>query len=415
MNLIRTSLLSAAAVGVKVISMLLINKILAQLVGPGGYALIGQFQNGLTALSALASAGVGTGVTKYTAEFAEQSPRQKLVWSTAAIAGFLGSVILASALAIFHKPISMALLKDPQYPSTILWAAACLPLIVLNILLLAILNGKKAVKRLVAANIGASVSTLITVGIGAWLLGLHGALIALAVGQSISTAVTLWLCLKTEWFRLADLWLGFDMPIAKKLANFTLMAAATSVIGPLAQVIARNSIIEQFGVVAAGHWEAVTRISGIYLMLITMPLSVYYLPRLSELHDKRALRSEILSGYKIILPIAVSCALFIYFFRDILILSLFTIEFAQMRNLFMWQLIGDVLRVAAWLLSFYLLSKTSTKQFIFLEVTFNLTFVGLVILANQRLDIEGATIAFALNSFCALLAYAYFVNKNLTE
>jgi PST family polysaccharide transporter len=393
----------------------LINKILAQLVGPSGYALIGQFQNGLTALSAFASAGVGTGVTKYTAEFAEQSLRQKLVWSTAAIAGFLGSVVMALALAIFHKSISIVLLKDPQYASTILWAAACLPLIVLNILLLAILNGKKAVKRLVLANIGASVATLITVGIGAWLLGLHGALIALAVGQSISTAVTLWLCLKTEWFRLADLWLGFDMPIAKKLANFTLMAAATSVIGPLSQVMARNSIIEQFGVVAAGQWEAVTRISGIYLMFITMTLSVYYLPRLAELHDKHALRSEILNCYKLILPIAVSSALLIYFFRDILILSLFTIEFTPMRDLFMWQLIGDVFRVATWLLSFYLLSKALTKHFILLEVTFSLTFVGLVILANRYIGIEGATFAFALNSFCALLIYAYFVNKNLNE
>jgi PST family polysaccharide transporter len=415
MNLVRTSIFSVVAVGVKVVSMLAINKILALLIGPGGYALIGQFQNALTALTAFASAGVGTGVTKYTAEYSADAPKQKLVWSTAAIAGCFGSIVVALVLAAFHHSIAIVLLKDEQYASALLWAAACLPIFVLNTLLLAILNGKKSVKRLVAANITNSIAALFTVGIGAWVLGMYGALIALAVGQSISTVVTLWLCLKTPWFRMNDLWYRFDIPIAKALTHFTLMAAATSVLGPLSQMIARNDIIEKFGIIAAGHWEALTRISGISLMFITMPLSVYYLPRLAELKDKSELRKEIINGYKFILPITITCSLLIYLCRDKLILLLFTADFKPMRELFFWQMVGDIFRVAAWLLSFYLLGKSLTQIFLFTEVIFSISYVGLVWWANHYFNLTGAPLAYALNSIGYFSILAIIVHRNLAE
>ena len=45
MSLVKTSFLSLIATSVKVLSLLVINKVVAVTIGPSGIALIGQFQN----------------------------------------------------------------------------------------------------------------------------------------------------------------------------------------------------------------------------------------------------------------------------------------------------------------------------------------------------------------------------------
>lgn len=415
MNLIRTSLLSAVAVSVKMASMLAVNKILAIYVGPSGYAFVGQFQNVLTASIALGGAGFSTGVTKYTAEFSGQPEKQHGVWSVAAIVSVVGSCLIALAIAVFRRHLASGLLNDAEHADVFLWMAVALPLLVFNTLLLAILNGKKAVLDFVLANIANSVAALGIVALGVWMAGLKGALVALVVSQSIATLFVFWVCVRKEWFRLSYFRKRFEKGMLKLLSHYSLMALATSLLGPLSQLMARNHIMNFSGDSIAGQWEAINRISGIYLMLITTPLSVYYLPRLSEIKDRSQLIKEILNGYKLLVPIAILGALSIYVIRDHLIRLLFTPDFEGMRNLFMWQMIGDVFRVSAWLLSFYLLSKTMTKEFLFAEVVFSLSFVFLVWWTIRYVGSAGATFAYAINNMAYLLVLVLIVRKSFTR
>ncbi|MFX5937784.1 O-antigen translocase, partial [Acinetobacter baumannii] len=76
------------------------------------------------------------------------------------------------------------LLQDAQYANVFLWLAGGLVLFVLNSLLLAILNGKKAVASYVTANVATSLVTLLATWLLAAAWGLYGALVALAINQS---------------------------------------------------------------------------------------------------------------------------------------------------------------------------------------------------------------------------------------
>ena len=80
MNLFRTSVLSGAGVVVKMITMLVINKVLAVYVGPSGYAMIGQLQNFIQISTLIATGSVNTGVTKYTAEYDGQDAEIHDIW-----------------------------------------------------------------------------------------------------------------------------------------------------------------------------------------------------------------------------------------------------------------------------------------------------------------------------------------------
>ncbi len=415
MNLFRTSLLNAVAVGTRIMSMLVLNKILAVYVGPSGYALIGQLQNALTILTSIASAGVGTGVTKYTAEYSHDIKKQRIFWGTSGTTGLIATVIITSLLVIFNRNISEIVLKDESYGYVFLWVAACLLLFVLNTLLLAILNGKKEITIFVVANIANSIISLVVTGALAWVYGINGALIALAINQSLSCLLTLWLCSRTDWFRFQDLFCRPEKHALVKLSHYTLMALATSTIGPFAQMVVRNLLLSKFGSDAAGNWEALTRISNLYLMFLTMPLSVYYLPKLAEINIKSEMKREIVKGYQLLIPAAIISAIVVFALRNWIVTTLFTVEFLPLVDLFPWQMVGDVLRIGAWLLSFFLLSKSITGYFLITEIFFSASFVFLSWGGIKLFGVQGVPIAYAVNNAIYVITVGFFIYKILSE
>src|SRR5690554_4457543 len=352
MTLIKTSLLNGIAVVIKMLTLLGLNKILAIYVGPAGYAALGQFQNAVQMVTTLASGAINTGVTKYTAEYHDDEAKQHAVWRTAGTISLVGSIVVAIGVITFNKPLAGWFLKDESLGSVFIWFAATLILFVFNTLLLAILNGKKEIHRYVIANIAGSLFALVVTTIMAIQMGLYGALVALAIYQSLTFFVTLTLIYKARWFKLRYLFGGIDTQSAKNLVKFTAMALTSAACVPLSHILIRNHLGETLGWEAAGFWEAMWRMSAAYLMLVTTTLSVYYLPRLSELTEPSDIRREIIQGYKIILPVAAACGLIIYMLRDLLIVALFTKEFAPISQIFGWQVIGDTIKIGSWIVAY---------------------------------------------------------------
>lgn len=399
MTLIKTSLLNGIAVLVKMLTLLGINKILAVYVGPAGYAALGQFQNAVQMITTFASGAINTGVTKYTAEYHDRPEQQRLVWRTAGSIALIGSLLASVVIAVLNRQLAEWFLKDQAYGGVFLWFAATLVLFTLNTLLLAILNGKKEILLYVIANIAGSVFALIVTGFMAIAHGLYGALVALAIYQSLAFFVTLYLCRKADWFKLGYLFGSLDKQVLLNLSKFTLMALTSAVAVPVSHMFVREHLGVTFGWSSAGYWEALWRMSSAYLIVATTTLSVYFLPRLSELKEASALKSEIMTGYKLILPVSMACGLVIYLFRDLVISILFTADFYPMRDLFAWQMVGDSLKIGSWLLAYLMLSKAMFKRFMLFEVISAAGFVVLTYFFTDRLGLQGVAVAHAVIYF----------------
>ncbi len=397
MNLIKTSLLNGVAVLVKILTLLGLNKILAIYVGPAGYAVLGQFQNAVQMITTLASGAINTGVTKYTAEYHDDEDRQHMVWRTAGTIALAGSLVAGILVVFFNRPLAAWFLKDETLGSVFIWFAAALMFFVFNTLLLAILNGKKEITRYVAANIAGSLFALCVTATMAIKLGIYGALVSLAIYQSLSFFVTLVLTYRARWFRLEYLLGKIDVSVARDLARYTVMALTAAVCVPLSHILIRNHIGEVLGWNFAGYWEAMWRLSGAYLMLVTTTLGVYYLPRLSELRELSDIKREIVEGYKVILPFAAICAATMFVFRDLIIEMLFTAEFAPMAELFAWQLLGDTFKIGSWILAYLMLGKAMTKLFVVSEVVAATLFVFLTIQFVDVFGLKGVAMAHAAN------------------
>lgn len=397
MTLIKTSLLNAIAVVIKILTLLGINKILAIYVGPAGYAALGQFQNAVQMITTFASGAINTGVTKYTAEYNGNENQQRAVWRTAGTIALIGSLTTSLLIALFNKQLAVWFLKDTGYGGVFIWFAATLSFFTFNTLLLAILNGKKEILRYVIANISGSIFALIITTVMSIQFGLYGALVALAVYQSLSFIVTLFLCYKAPWFKFKYLVGGIDKPTAINLTKYTAMALTAAACVPVSHILVRNHLGESFGLEAAGYWEAMWRLSGAYLLLVTTTLSVYYLPRLSELKDCDDIKQEIIQGYKVILPFAVVCGIAIYLLRDLIIQMLFTTDFLPMRDLFAWQMFGDTLKIGSWILAYLMLGKALVKTFITTEILSACSFFALTYMLTDRFGLKGVAIAHAMN------------------
>lgn len=413
MNLIKTSLLNGISVAVKMLTLLGINKVLAVYVGPVGYAALGQFQNAVQMITTFASGAINTGVTKYTAEYHYDAARQHKVWRTAGTIALAGSLSTGVTIAILNRALATWFLKNSNYGGVFVWFGATLLFFTLNTLLLAILNGKKEIPRYVIANIAGSCVSLVVTSVMAIQFGLYGALVALVIYQSISCIVTLLLCHRAPWFKLSHLYGGLDKQTAMDLGKYAAMALVSAVCVPISQVLVRNYLGETFGWASAGYWEASWRLSIAYLMLATTTLSVYYLPRLSELNEPEQLKGEILYGYKIILPIAALGGISMYLLRDTIIDLLFTHDFSPMRELFAWQILGDFLKIGSWLLAYLMLGKAMFKQFIVSEIVFSSSFVVLTVMLTKQIGFVGVSVAHAVNYAIYWAVLAVFIRKKL--
>lgn len=408
MTLIKTSLLNSIAVGIRILTSLVLNKVFAVYVGPTGFAIIGQFQNFVGMLT-MAIASINPGVTKYTAEFFDDDVRRRATWRTAGTATLGGGLLLGAVIALLHQKLAVWILKDQSLEGVFVWLGATLVFFLLNGLLLAIVNGRKEFKLYVAVNITSSLAGLAISGVLATKWGLYGALVAQAINQSVIFAVSLALCWRTPWFRLRDMVGRIDPGILKALGAFSIMGLVSAFCIPIAQLLIRNHLGEAYGWEAAGRWEALNRISALYLMLVTTPLAVYYLPRISEIRGMIELRMEILNGYRIILPVAAAGALSIYLLRDWLVITLFSVEFLPMRDLFAWQMAGDVVKIGSWLLAYVMVGKALVAAFVVTEILFSASWVGLVWLMTHWLGEGGAQIGYFANYVLYLCAMIFIL------
>src|SRR5690606_16258774 len=125
------------------------------------------------------------------------------------------------------------------------------------------------IHRYVIANIAGSLFALLVTSFMAIKYGLYGALIALAIYQSLAFFVTLLLFRKISWFKLRYILGGIEKEAAKNLAKYTAMALTSATCIPISHILIRNHLGETLGWEAAGYWEAMWRLSAAYLMMIT--------------------------------------------------------------------------------------------------------------------------------------------------
>lgn len=412
-DLVKVTFLNGVATIIRMVTSLVSIKVIAAIIGPAGIALLGQLNNFSTIVLSISNGGINAGITKYLAEFSDSKNKYSLFLRT----GFQITVafsVVASIILLFGAGyFSEIILHDRKFIFVFYIFGITLFLYSLNALLISILNGFKEYRRYIVANIMGSVVGLIFSLVLAINFGIMGALVSAVTFQSVVFLLTLFLIRNAKWFTRNSFKGKFSKTAAIKLAHYSLMALVTATVSPAGQLIVRGYITKIQSINEAGIWEGMNRISGMYLLVIMTSLSVYFLPRLSELKTKPELRKEIFSIYKLILPSLFLTSIIIYSLRSFIIHFLFTSQFSGMQSLFAFQLAGDILKMSGWVLGYIMLAKAMTKQYIIMEFVGSGIFVILSVYFIRHFGALGATIGYALAQGSYLVIMLILFRKTL--
>lgn len=400
----RSSMYSAISALVKIVSAFAMSKIIALYLGPQGMGLVGQLNSFILIVLVLAGGGVSNGVVKFVSEY-NSSSREKLpgfistAFKTVLFLGFIVGVLLV----LFSSFFSHVVFLTDKYRHVFIIFGFTVLFYGLNNLLLSIVNGFKDFARYNLVNIVTSVVGLAISFVCIYTMNVEGAFIALVINQSVVFFIGLLFFLRKDWFTKETFFQKLDTGHLAKLGRFALMTLVTTAVVPVSQLYLRNYIIRSLSLFDAGIWESVNRISNVYLLFITTTLTTYYLPRLSELQLESEIRAETRKVFRVVVPAVLVCSTAIYFCRSIIINVLFTASFEGAETLFLFQMLGDVFKVAAWLLAFQMVAKMMTKLFIVTEILFGIMFTVISVLFVQQFGLVGTTYAYALNYFLYLV------------
>ncbi|EMJ3186958.1 TPA: lipid III flippase WzxE [Yersinia enterocolitica] len=376
MSLAKASIWTAGSTLIKIGVGLLVVKLLAVTFGPSGVGQAGNFRQLITVLGVLSGAGIFNGITKYVAEYHQQPERLRAVLGTssAIVLGF--STLLALIFLLAAKPVSIALFGHADYQNVVRAVAFIQMGIAYANLFLAILKGYRDAMGNALAVIGGSLIGVVAYYICFRIGGYPGALVGLALVPALVVIPAAAMLIRRKTIPLSYLKLSWDKALASHLGKFTIMALITSVTLPVAYVMMRNLLADRYGWDAVGIWQGVSSISDAYLQFITASFTVYLLPTLSRLKAKADISREILRSLKFVLPAVATASLIVWLLRDFAIWLLFSHQFTAMRDLFAWQLVGDVLKVGSYVFGYLVIAKASLRFYILTEVSQFLLLTG---------------------------------------
>ena len=397
MSIARAGLYSAIGTAARLLAGLVVVKLVAWAVGPDGVGKLGQFMSLMSLLAVLAGGGISAAIVKYVAEYRDDPERLARLLRAALGYALCAALLMGAAALLFSRQLALWLLDDVRYEGLLRVLAFAQVGIAVSNYLLAVINGFMDVRRLVFIQVVGSALSILLAAWLSWQQGLYGALLALVLGQLLWLAIGLPAWWRSPDFRPGMLRAGFDRDMIVRLATFSLMTLSSALCAPLVNIAVRDHLAAQFGWEQVGYWQAVTRVSDAYLLFLTTAINVYYLPKLAAVSEREALKRELGQAWRQLLPAAAVLALLVYVGREWVTRALFSADFAAANALYGPQLIGDVIKIGSFVLSYLMLAKAMTGLFVLSEFVFAGSYLALVFVFTRWYGLPGAVYAFAVN------------------
>jgi PST family polysaccharide transporter len=318
-------------------------------------------------------------------------------------------------MALASNWLARELLHDPSLNVPFIVFAALFVLGLAATVIIACANGAKDFRTLAFINIGTAVSSLVLIAALSPPFGVLGGVMAMALLPLASWTIAWARSRRRDWWPRRPLAHGFSTREARGVVAFVPLAVISAVGLPLLQIVIRNSVAEHSGMADVGLLQGVVRLSDMYLGVATSVFAMYYFPRFSEIRDAAELVQEAKKGLAIIVPSVAVVSVLVYLLRDWIIRLVFTAEFAPMRDLFAWQMLGNTLKMVGWLFGYLLLAKANALAVAVLETAtiavWWLLSVSFISLHGTIGATEAYAVTYALYSIVTFVGVALVVRR----
>lgn len=385
---VRGSLGTSVAVGARAAGVLLLNKLMAVLGGPGGLTALAQFQSLMSLFASLPVDGIQAGATARLAPLQPGSGRYR-AWLgaglllTAGLVGAAGVVLLAAGGAewplgrVFLFTLAMLLLSWQALLTTALLAAGYQVAYIWQSVALSVLGTGAAAVGLVLG----------------WPLG--QVLLAYLGGQALTLPVAGWAAVRAGLLRGVH-WRLPASPVARAgLLRFVLMAVGVLLFGRAVDYAVRAWLLAHYGA-HTDLWQAVAKLSDTYTPVVTAVLSTVLYPQLAALAGRPTQARRYLWAVLGLLALGLGLTLgLVYGLRDWLLPLLFARRLLAARALLGPQLLGDWAKFLGWVLLYPLLARARPLPYLAVQAASAALYVGLLASLLPRLGLQGMVLAHA--------------------
>ena len=410
--LFKITSLNSVHILLKLIFGFITSKALALFVGANGMAYVGNFRAFLNVLENFSLLGIQNAVVKYVSEFQHDKLKLKSVLATFGILLLTSSIAISLFLILGANYLSKQLFNHSELYGFLFYVLAILfPLYVFSTFCISVVNGFQEYKNVIYIQIISSAIALIFSVFFIYYYSTIGALVSLIFAPIFVFFVSLFYLKKHIRFWDVLSVEFFDFKVVKNLSEYVLMALVSGVLGSFVLLEIRADIVAITGLQQAGIYEGLQRISSYYLLFVSSIMAIYFYPKLAETNSNS--KEIVLHYLKTIIPLFTIGLVIIYFLRKLIIQVLFSSEFESMESLFLWQLIGDVLKATSLIFGTLLIAKKQTKVFIITEIISLCIMYFSSNLMLHSIGINGIVQAYAFTYLIYLVVLVIYFRKQL--
>ncbi len=388
-------------------------KVISIAVGPAGIGLQGLLQSTLRTASAIAAMGLQTSGVREVARLRGENDDVELGHTLRGLrrGTLVLGAIAALVLVLFHRPLGAELLDDGDLG----WMLAVVGLGVLAQVLYAaydaFLRGFRRVALVTKASI---VANLLATGLSIGLvLVWHDDGIPWALA---SQPVCLLLAAATAGRDYGGYLGKYDRERTRvafvRVVRFGVVLATTAFMTTGVQLAARVLVTHWTSLDDAGYFQAAWAVSVLYLGFVLGSMSLDYYPRLAEAGSNTSVLTQMINEQaKVSFLLAGPAVLGLLTFSGPLVTLLYSAKFAPTVEILRWQLLGDVLKIGSWTLSYMVLAQGRPRVYFFTELSWNAAYLIALAALLPALGVTATAAAYVIASAVYFTVLCFVTNR----
>ena len=394
-----TTLLTASWFGTLFVG-LVSSKVLAIVLGPGGFGYYGLMQNFVELVSLVVGLGMSVGLVRCGAMLiakGDQTGMAGLRQGSWLILGSMG-LLAVVALKIFKATLNRWFLGDAEDSGAVVVLAFAVLFTVASYVQVSTLNAYHRIKALALCGVW---SKTLAAAFSIMLLLVWG-LRALAPAAVIA-AISGWLV--SGWLLRGELEcvtvrVSFRQACAGacSLLKVGVPYIGSAALSKGASLILPIMVLQMLGTAGVGYYRAASAVAVTYLGFLVAAMTQDYFPRIAAVCDKpRDLCQVVNEQQRLVLLVSAPMILGMLALVPYAVPLVYSPKFRPAIELLEWSLIGDLFRLSSVTMSIVILARCSGKALLFTESLLAASILGTSWLGIRWLGLPGLGVAFLLS------------------
>ena len=356
----------ASSILVKAVAGLIVIKLLAWKLGPDGFGLLGQLMTLVAITGMFAGGGITNGLIKVLAKSPIESKDGQAWLSTAFTLTTIISALVAILLAVFSSTLSDHLMQG-GFAALFICLGLAQAFVGYGSLIQAEASSRGESGFYAKVNILGTLLGTAILAVSVSFFGFNGAAYSVMLMPAITGIVAFLFMFFHRRQLLKFFRFLFDRIRMRHLMSFSVLALVGSTSVPIAQILMRDGLAQQFGWEQVGLWQGVIKLSDVYMQFVGVVLMNYVLPRYASASNVHSVIEEFKLSLMWLLSALLLGFVVLYGLRNFIVKLVFSDEFLPMTDYFLPQMVGDVFRTVASAISIIFMARGAVRVSILFE------------------------------------------------